>query len=151
MALVATTAVIAQESNEKSDRRGDKGEKHIERQMKRMDKKLNLSEDQKKQIKDFFTEFDQQKKARMEQMRQQEKRDRDALDSKIGSILTEEQRAKWAEMKAEREKMMKKGKDGMRDKKGRGHGPRGDHKGHGRFGGHGDYRGFEGGMDAPTE
>ena len=53
--------------------------------------------------------------------------------------------------KAEREKMMKKGKDGMRDKKGRGHGPRGDHKGHGRFGGHGDYRGFEGGMDAPTE
>ena len=83
MAIVATGAVIAQDTNEKKERRGRDGEKRIERQMKRLDKKLSLTEDQKMKLKDYYTEFQNMKKARMEQMRQQEQRDREALDNKI--------------------------------------------------------------------
>ena len=93
MAIVATGAVIAQDTNEKKERRGRDGEKQIERQMKRLDKKLSLTEDQKIKLKDYYTEFQNMKKARMEQMRQQEQRDREALDNKINSILTDEQKA----------------------------------------------------------
>lgn len=140
MAIVATGAVIAQDTNEKKERRGRDGEKRIERQMKRLDKKLSLTEDQKVKLKDYFTEFHNMKKARMEQMRQQEQRDREALDNKINSILTDEQKAKYAEMKDKNKDMWK---DGNHDQmRGKGHGPRhggkshmrGAHKGHDRFG-----------------
>ncbi|MBQ2164949.1 MAG: hypothetical protein II445_10640 [Muribaculaceae bacterium] len=140
MAIVATGAVIAQDTNEKKERRGRDGEKQIERQMKRLDKKLSLTEDQKMKLKDYYTEFQNMKKARMEQMRQQEQRDREALDNKINSILTDEQKAKYAEMKDKNKDMWK---DGNHDQmRGKGHGPRhggkghmrGAHKGHDRFG-----------------
>lgn len=140
MAIVATGAVIAQDTNEKKERRGRDGEKRIERQMKRLDKKLSLTEDQKVKLKDYFTEFHNMKKARMEQMRQQEQRDSEALDNKINSILTDEQKAKYAEMKDKNKDMWK---DGNHDQmRGKGHGPRhggkghmrGAHKGHDRFG-----------------
>lgn len=140
MAIVATSTVVAQEVSEKKERHNRDGEKRIERQMKRLDKKLALTDEQKAQIKDYYTEFDNLKKARMEQMRQQEEADRKALDGKIQSILTPEQQSKYAEMKEKEKEMKTDGKrDGMR---GRGHGPRqggmrgmGGHRGHGGFGG----------------
>ena len=140
MAIVATGAVIAQNTNEKKERRDRDGEKRIERQMKRLDKKLSLTEDQKIKLKDYYTEFQNMKKARMEQMRQQEQRNREALDNKINSILTDEQKAKYAEMKDKDKKMWKDDDDDQM--RGRGHGPRhggkghmrGAHKGHDRFG-----------------
>ena len=123
MALVATTAVSAQDVQDRQDRHGPNPEKRIEHQIKRLDKKLNLTDEQKKLLKDYYTEFDQLQKARMQQIRQQEKREREALDGKIKSILTEEQKAKFAEMK-EQEKEMWKDNDGrMGPRFGRGHGP----------------------------
>ena len=129
MAIVATSSIGAQENQ---DRRGPDPEKRIERQVKRLDKKLKLTEEQKLQLKEYYTEFDKLQQARMEQIRMQEKRERDALDNKIQSILTDEQKAKFAEMK-EQEKEMWKNEDGFGPRHGPGFG-----RGGGRpMGGHG--------------
>ena len=99
MAIVATTAVTAQDFEKRGERRGPDPEQRIEKQVKRLEKKLKLTEDQQKQLKEFYGEFDKAQMARMQQMRQQELKDREALNGKINSILTEEQKAKYAEMK----------------------------------------------------
>ncbi len=128
MAIVATTAVTAQESDQR-ERRGDNSEKRVERQVKRLDKKLQLTDEQKLQIKEIYSEFDKADQARKEQMRLQERKDREALNGKINSILTEEQKAKFADMKTkEKDAMHKKrhgGKKGFgrANGPGRGHGP----------------------------
>lgn len=147
MAIVATGAVIAQDTNDKMDRRGHDGQKRIERQMNRLDKKLKLTDDQKAKLKDYYTEFDNMKKARMEQMRLQEQRDREALDSKIKSILTDEQKAKYDEMKEKEKEMWKDGEHDFMH--GKGHGPR--HGGMPPMGGHSGRGGFGGGMDRDME
>ena len=145
MALFATTAMSAQDVQEFQEHRGPSPEKRIEHQIKRLDKKLKLTEEQKLQLKDYYTEFDKLQQARMEQIRQQEKREREALDGKINSILTEEQKAKYAEMKNE-DKDRWKGE--MRPNRG-GMGPRhgGMHQRGGHRGGHGGFGGgqMEGG------
>ena len=128
MAIVATTAVTAQESDQR-EHRGDNSEKRVERQVKRLDKKLQLTDEQKLQIKEIYSEFDKADQARKEQMRLQERKDREALNGKINSILTEEQKAKFADMKSkEKDAMHKKSHGGKKcfgraNGPGRGHGP----------------------------
>lgn len=140
MAIVATSTVIAQDKNEMKVFGWDDTESRIEHQIKRLDKKLKLTDEQKSKLQDYYTEFDKMKKARMEQMRIQEQRDREALDGKIKSILTEEQKAKYDEMKEKEKEMWKDGKHDFMH--GKGHGPRrggmppmGDPREHGGFGG----------------
>ena len=129
MAVVATTAVTAQETEKRDDRRGPNPEKRVEKQVKRLDKKLKLSDSQKEQLKEFYGEVNKAQQARMEQMKAQ----RDA-------ILTDEQKAKYAEMKEKDKEMWKEGHkgSGRGEGKGRGHGPGRKHlpgRGHGDHGG----------------
>lgn len=147
MAVVATTAVTAQETEKRDDRRGPNPEKRVEKQVKRLDKKLKLSDSQKEQLKEFYGEFNKAQQARMEQMRLQEKQDRDALNSKINSILTDEQKAKYAEMKEKDKEMWKEGHkgSGRGEGKGRGHGPGRKHRPGRGHGDHGGMNGFDGG------
>lgn len=143
MAIVATSTVMAQDMDERGDRRGPDPEKRIEHQIKRLDKKLKLTEEQQNKLKEYYGEFDKAQQARMIQMRQMEKRDREALDGKIKSILTDEQKVKYDEMKDKEKDMWKNGrgnfqKDGFGP--GRGHRP-GRGMGPGGRGGHGGYNG----------
>ncbi len=145
MAVFATTAVTAQDMEQRDDRRGMDPEKRIEKQVGRLDKKLKLTDEQKQQLKEYYGEFDKAQMARMEQVRLQEKKDREALDGKINSILTEEQKAKYAEMKEKDKEMWKEGRKGF----GQGQGHRSG-RGHGGFGpgrGHGGHGGFDRDMD----
>ena len=138
VALVATTTMTAQDFEQRGDRRGPDPEKRIEHQIKRLDKKLKLTDEQQKQLKEFYGEFDKAQQARMEQMRQMEKRDREALDGKIKSILTDEQKTKYDEMKDKEKEMWKQGAEGFGPGKGfgpgRGHVPGRGHGGPGRMG-----------------
>ena len=137
MAVVATTAVTAQDLEQRGERRGPNPEKRIEHQVKRLDKKLNLTDEQKKQLTEFYQEFDKTQMARMEQMRQLEQKDREALDGKINSILTGDQKAKYSEMKDKEKDQWKEGRKGFEPGKGqgRGHGPGRGHGGPGGMGG----------------
>lgn len=143
MAIVATSTVMAQDMDERGERRGPDPEKRIEHQIKRLDKKLKLTEEQQNKLKEYYGEFDKAQQARMIQMRQMEKRDREALDGKIKSILTDEQKVKYDEMKDKEKEMWKNGrgnfqKDGFGP--GRGHRP-GRGMGPGGRGDHGGYNG----------
>lgn len=142
MAIVATTTVTAQDFEKRGERRGPDPEQRIEKQVKRLEKKLKLTEDQQKQLKEFYGEFDKAQMARMQQMRQQELKDREALNGKINSILTEEQKAKYAEMKEKEKEMWKEGGQGKGF--GRGHGHHRGHGGQGRMG-HGGFGGGDSG------
>lgn len=140
MAVVVTTAVTAQDFEKQDKRRGPDPEKRIEKQVNRLDKMLKLTEKQKQMLTEYYGEFDKAQQARMEQIRQQEKKEREALDGKINSILTEEQKVKYAEMKEKDKEMWKEGRGGH----GKGHGPGRNHGGHG---GHGGMGGFDRDMD----
>ena len=67
MAVFATTAVTAQDMEQRDDRRGMDPEKRIEKQVGRLDKKLKLTDEQKQQLKEYYGEFDKAQMARMEQ------------------------------------------------------------------------------------
>ena len=146
VAIFATTTMTAQD-NDQREFRGPDPAKFIEKQVKHMDKKLQLTDEQKEQLKEFYGEFGKAQQARMEQMRQMEKRDREALNGKIKSILTDEQKAKYDEMKEKEKEMWKEG-HGDFNKGGFGKG-----RGHGRPGrmGHGGHRGFGGNGDFGTQ
>ncbi len=137
MAIVASSTVMtAQDTDQGGERRGPNPEKRIEKQVKRLDKKLQLTEEQKQQMKEFYGEFDKAQKARMEQAKRAEMKDREILNSKIKSILTEEQKAKFDEMKDKEKEMLKKdGDDHRRGEFGRGLGRGGkNHMKHGSRG-----------------
>jgi len=136
VAVISATTVTAQDMEKRGDRSGSNPEKRIEKQVKRLDKKLQLTDEQQRQLKEFYSEFDKAQMARMEQVRQQERKDREALDGKINSILTDEQKAKYLELK---DKDKDKWKEG-RGKKGFGPGRMG-HGGPGRMG-HGGHGGM---------
>ena len=143
MAIVATSTVIAQDIEPRGERRGPYPEKRIEHQIKRLDKKLKLTDEQQKMLKEYYGEFNQAQQARMIQMKQMEKRDREALDGKIKSILTDEQKVKYDEMKDKEKEMWKDGRGDFNKGgigPGRGHRP-GRGMGPGGRGGHGGYGG----------
>ncbi|MBR5029748.1 MAG: hypothetical protein IKX63_01410 [Muribaculaceae bacterium] len=152
VAVFAASTVMAQDFEQRGERRGPDPEKRIEHQVKRLDKKLNLTEEQQTLLMEYYTEFDKAQLARMEQVRQMEKKDREALDGKIKAILTDEQKAKYDEMKDKEKEMWKagrgdfpKGEFGPGRGPGRGNGP-GHRMGPGGPGGRGASGGFEGDM-----
>lgn len=152
VAVFAASTVMAQDFEQRGERRGPDPEKRIEHQVKRLDKKLNLTEEQQTLLMEYYTEFDKAQLARMEQVRQMEKKDREALDGKIKAILTDEQKAKYDEMKDKEKEMWKEGRgDFPKGEFGPGRGPgRGNGPGHrmgpGGPGGRGASGGFEGDM-----
>ena len=91
MAVLCSQAIDAQ-------RRG--GEKRTPEQVvENLDKKLNLKDEQEKQITELYKDFFNQKLSRDER-----KTKMDELNSKISSLLTDEQKAKFDKMKSERSK-----------------------------------------------
>ncbi len=96
------------------DEKGDKDKKTPEeRAAHRTDKlteKLSLNEEQKSQVSvatiDHFKSM-KEMKSRMKALKEEMKAERDAYDSKIQSVLTQEQQIKYAEMKEERRKRNK--------------------------------------------
>ena len=91
MAVMYSQAIDAQ-------RRG--GEKRTPEQVvENLDKKLDLTDEQEKQITELYKDFFNQKLSRDER-----KTKMDELNSKISSLLTDEQKAKFDKMKSERSK-----------------------------------------------
>lgn len=77
-------------------------DKKIEHRLKKMDEKLNLTEEQEAKMRDLFTRQMQTKQAQKEQ--------RKAYKAEMKSILTAEQLAKLEEMRKEKAKSKGKGK-----------------------------------------
>lgn len=87
MAVICAQTIDAQ-------RRG--GEKRTPEQVvERLDKKLDLTDDQEKQITELYKEFFSQKISREDR-----KSKMDELNKKISSILNDEQKLKFEEMKS---------------------------------------------------
>ena len=91
MAAMCTQTIDAQ-------RRG--GEKRTPEQVvENLDKKLDLTDEQEKQITELYKEFFNQKV-----LREDRKAKMDELNTKISSLLTDDQKAKFEKMKSERNK-----------------------------------------------
>ena len=91
MAAMCTQTIDAQ-------RKG--GEKRTPEQVvENLDKKLDLTDEQEKQITELYKEFFNQKVSREDR-----KAKMDELNTKISSLLTDDQKAKFEKMKSERNK-----------------------------------------------
>ena len=94
MAVMCTQTIDAQ-------RKG--GEKKTPEQMvENLDKKLDLTDEQEKQITVLYKDFFNQKVSREDR-----KAKMDELNSKISSLLTDEQKAKFDKMKSEPRKIVR--------------------------------------------
>lgn len=94
MAAMCTQTIDAQ-------RRG--GEKRTPEQVvEKLDKKLELTDEQEKQIIELYKEFFNQKVSREDR-----KAKMNELNTKISSLLTNEQKAKFEKMKSESKKRSK--------------------------------------------
>lgn len=91
MAAMCTQTIDAQ-------RKG--GEKRTPEQVvENLDKKLDLTDEQEKQITELYKEFFNQKVSREDR-----KAKMDELNTKISSLLTDDQKAEFEKMKSERNK-----------------------------------------------
>lgn len=91
MAAMCTQTIDAQ-------RKG--GEKRTPEQVvENLDKKFDLTDEQEKQITELYKEFFNQKVSREDR-----KAKMDELNTKISSLLTDDQKAKFEKMKSERSK-----------------------------------------------
>ena len=81
-----------------------KPEQRAEKQVKRLDEKLNLTDEQEKQVKAVYEEFFKEQAS----SREESKAKRDEMDKKIESFLTDEQRKAYEEMKKERKPNFRK-------------------------------------------
>ncbi|MEX2512601.1 MAG: DUF4890 domain-containing protein [Cyclobacteriaceae bacterium] len=131
-ALVGATIIQVNAQREKTMDRSP--EKQAERMTQMMAERLDLNEDQKKEIHALHLEQAQKRKAErestkesMEARREAMKAEREAHHEKIAGILTEEQKEKWEALKEEgRQKMQERRRGpGKRDSdQGRKRGPR---------------------------
>lgn len=88
-------------------------EERAQRNTDRMAEALTLTDAQKKQILDINLEYAKKKEAEMEVRKAQMDAKRAELkeqDAKIQAVLTEEQRTKWTEIKAERMEDRRRGR-----------------------------------------
>ena len=88
-------------------------EERAQRNTDRMAEALTLTDAQKKQILDINLEYAKKKDAEMEARKAQMDAKRAELkeqDAKIQAVLTEEQRTKWTEIKAERMEDRRRGR-----------------------------------------
>ncbi|MCE7055416.1 DUF4890 domain-containing protein [Algoriphagus sp. AGSA1] len=121
--IFATGVIVMISLSTMAQRRGGErltAEERAERNTEQMAEKLSLDDSQKKQIleinleyaKKYEAEMVQRKaeaearKAKMEALREEMK----DQDTKIQAVLTEEQRAKWTEIKAEQMKDRRRGR-----------------------------------------
>lgn len=88
----------------------EKGEKHAEKRLHRMSKKLELNDEQKAQVGAIM-------EANRDKMQQQREANRAEFKSEISQVLSEEQMAKFAEMMNGRGDKHHKGKRGDKDMK----------------------------------
>ncbi|WP_215226607.1 DUF4890 domain-containing protein [Echinicola shivajiensis] len=121
--LAILTATVLQSEAQQRQGRGEMDpEKMAERVAGHMEKELELSEDQKKEVYALFLESSKkrmemrnQEKEEREAAREQMKADREAQQAKLKEILSEEQFAKWEEMqKKMQERMRERGGDRQR-------------------------------------
>lgn len=99
------------------DAMGDKHPMMMEKKLEKMTKELDLTPDQQARVKAVLEE----QKPKMQALHEQKKKLAEETHQRIESVLTEEQKAKFAEMKRERH-----GMKGHHGKKGSRHGPHGD-------------------------
>jgi protein CpxP len=123
MALVLSFGVSAQDRKEKL--KNATPEERVAMRTEKMSEKLGLDENQKKKVKEIFTEEQKENKAVREEMKAERekalakkkatmKKEHEELKAKLKPILTEEQFKKWEAMQNEN---MEKGKERRNHKK----------------------------------
>lgn len=96
----------------------------VEQRVEHLNKKLNLTEQQKQQITVIFTEFDKRttpdrdatKEQRREQM-QEWRAQREKINDQIVAVLTPEQKVQYEKMQAEQKEKMKERMEKRKEKK----------------------------------
>lgn len=96
-------------------------EERAERITNKMAEELSLSEDQKKKVYQINLDHAKKRQAEMEARRAAMEADIKAQNQEIEALLSEEQKTKWSEMKAEGKKRMEEEGRGRRGGPGRGH------------------------------
>ncbi|EMS32861.1 hypothetical protein C943_00867 [Mariniradius saccharolyticus AK6] len=96
-------------------------EERAERVTNKMAEELSLSEDQKKKVYQINLDHAKKRQAEMEARRAAMEADMKAQNQEIEALLSEEQKAKWAEMKAEGKMRMEEEGRGRRGGPRRGH------------------------------
>lgn len=96
-------------------------EERAERVTNKMAEELSLSEDQKKKVYQINLDHAKKRQAEMEARRAAMEADMKAQNQEIEALLSEEQKTKWSEMKAEGKKRMEEEGRGRRGGPGRGH------------------------------
>lgn len=95
--FLAIMAVMCSQTIDAQRRGGEK--RTPEQVVENLDKKLDLTDEQEKQITELYKDFFNQKLSRDER-----KTKMDELNSKISSLLKDEQKTKFEKMKSERGK-----------------------------------------------
>lgn len=85
-------------------RRPMSAEQRVEMQVKRLDARLHLDEEQEKAIAELYTEFFNQKIAASERKEQME-----ALNQKVSELLTDAQKSEFAKMQQEQSERPRRG------------------------------------------
>lgn len=115
--LIGTTFVQAH-----AQKRGNQQinpEQLAERMSERMAEKLDLSEEQKKEIYALHLDEAQKRKVQFEARKEEReamKAEREAHQKKIAALLTPEQKATWEAMKEENRSKMREGRRGSGDR-----------------------------------
>lgn len=100
------------------ERKNISPEQRAERSTERLAEKLNLSEEQKKQVYELNLQTAEARKAQMEARRTELEQNREAHQAKMEVILNPEQQKKWNELKEsnrQRGGEMKRGDDNRRE------------------------------------
>lgn len=100
LALVFLAPVRAQ----RPARRPMSTEQRVEMQVRRLDARLNLDDEQEKAIAELYTEFFKQNHPASERKKQVE-----MLNKKIEALLTDAQKSEFAKMRQERQERPKRG------------------------------------------
>ncbi|MEB2783481.1 DUF4890 domain-containing protein [Algoriphagus persicinus] len=115
MVMISLSTIAQRKEGERPS-----AEERAQRSTERMAEKLALTDAQKKQILDINLEYAKKNEAEMAERKAEieahkaemaaKRAEMNEQDAKIQAILTEEQRAKWTEIKAERMKDRQRGR-----------------------------------------
>lgn len=96
LAMIAMMTVGTADA-QRRNRQNISPEQRVEQQVKNLDKKLNLSDEQEQKIKQLYVEFFNQKVSR-----EQRKAKKAELNKQIESLLTDDQKKAFAEMEVKK-------------------------------------------------
>lgn len=96
LAIIAMMTVGTADA-QRRNRQNISSEQRVEQQVKNLDKKLNLSDEQEQKIKQLYVEFFNQKVSR-----EQRKAKKAELNKQIESLLTDDQKKAFAEMEVKK-------------------------------------------------